>query len=97
MLGTFLTVTAMLSSHFPSALMRNIEPSILHFMSEVLGIGSFDFQMTPPGDSEIFPKETVPPELRIRSASYRSRGLTAAKASRTISSTSRILELIAIL
>lgn len=30
-LGTFLAAMAMLSGHFPSAFMRNIEPSIVHF------------------------------------------------------------------
>jgi hypothetical protein len=32
-LGTLFAAMAMLSSHLPSAFMRNIEPSILHFIS----------------------------------------------------------------
>ena len=32
-LGTFFAAMAMLSSYLPSAFMRNIEPSILHFIS----------------------------------------------------------------
>src|SRR5205807_5052015 len=95
-LGIFLGLTAILSSHFPSALMRTKAPSILHLAIALYGMGSLDFQITPADESEIFPKETVPPELSIRSASWRKRGFAACKTRWMASSCLRIFELILI-